>query len=375
MALQLIVAFYHLWLWVCPSQLRKLTVEGCQYRSIHQQLMRDLLRLSTSTYSQVSSAGSFKYCRCCWLVYWYLNSVFKRITNWDLLPSRYAAKLKMCCSLHWEPTISAAEIWSLMSLSFSTRTTALLLSSNSKYDSQLCTTETLEQLLIFIYLLLLYLHLSRVPCTVCWGITAECAWPICMTGSALLWRGLPLSGPASAQPCLWRSPPLCGSSMISQTKSIASMRPSASTSLWVQLSTLLKINYGIGFCLWWWKHISSTVFWSFFFFLQKHIAVIWRKMHKIGVLWLIWALSLSFINHWGIPSIFKDTYFEGSNVIWLTVADDATSLTTKLQSCSYSLFWIHLYCKALSKQCCCIWLNLSTKYISLNFRMFLSVAT
>ena len=34
-------------------QLRKLTVEGCQYRSIHQELMKDLLRLSTSTYSQV----------------------------------------------------------------------------------------------------------------------------------------------------------------------------------------------------------------------------------------------------------------------------------------------------------------------------------
>uniref|UniRef100_A0AAQ5XJE7 Proteasome activator complex subunit 4 C-terminal domain-containing protein n=1 Tax=Amphiprion ocellaris TaxID=80972 RepID=A0AAQ5XJE7_AMPOC len=36
-------------------ELRKLTVEGCQYRSIHQALMRDLLRLSTSTYSQVRS--------------------------------------------------------------------------------------------------------------------------------------------------------------------------------------------------------------------------------------------------------------------------------------------------------------------------------
>ena len=34
-------------------QLRKLTVEGCQYRSTHQELMRDLLRLTTSTYSQV----------------------------------------------------------------------------------------------------------------------------------------------------------------------------------------------------------------------------------------------------------------------------------------------------------------------------------
>ncbi|KAA8583909.1 hypothetical protein FQN60_015117 [Etheostoma spectabile] len=37
------------------NRLRKLTVEGCQYRSIHQELMRDLLRLSASTYSQVRS--------------------------------------------------------------------------------------------------------------------------------------------------------------------------------------------------------------------------------------------------------------------------------------------------------------------------------
>ncbi|XP_075933535.1 proteasome activator complex subunit 4A isoform X1 [Anarhichas minor] len=36
-------------------EMRKLTVEGCQYRSIHQELMKDLLRLSTSTYSQVRS--------------------------------------------------------------------------------------------------------------------------------------------------------------------------------------------------------------------------------------------------------------------------------------------------------------------------------
>lgn len=36
-------------------ELRKLTVEGCQYRTIHQELMKDLLRLSTSTYSQVRS--------------------------------------------------------------------------------------------------------------------------------------------------------------------------------------------------------------------------------------------------------------------------------------------------------------------------------
>uniref|UniRef100_A0A8C2WJH7 Proteasome activator subunit 4 n=1 Tax=Cyclopterus lumpus TaxID=8103 RepID=A0A8C2WJH7_CYCLU len=36
-------------------ELRRLTVEGCQYRSIHQELMKDLLRLSTSTYSQVRS--------------------------------------------------------------------------------------------------------------------------------------------------------------------------------------------------------------------------------------------------------------------------------------------------------------------------------
>ncbi|XP_068183158.1 proteasome activator complex subunit 4A [Antennarius striatus] len=36
-------------------ELRKLTMEGCQYSTIHQELMKDLLRLSTSTYSQVRS--------------------------------------------------------------------------------------------------------------------------------------------------------------------------------------------------------------------------------------------------------------------------------------------------------------------------------
>uniref|UniRef100_A0A3Q2P0Y9 Proteasome activator subunit 4 n=1 Tax=Fundulus heteroclitus TaxID=8078 RepID=A0A3Q2P0Y9_FUNHE len=36
-------------------ELRKLTVEGCQYRTTHQELMKDLLRLSTSTYSQIRS--------------------------------------------------------------------------------------------------------------------------------------------------------------------------------------------------------------------------------------------------------------------------------------------------------------------------------
>ncbi|KAL4641227.1 proteasome activator complex subunit 4 [Arapaima gigas] len=36
-------------------ELRKLTVEGCQYKTVHRDLLRDLLRLSTSTYSQVRS--------------------------------------------------------------------------------------------------------------------------------------------------------------------------------------------------------------------------------------------------------------------------------------------------------------------------------
>ncbi|KAJ8385476.1 hypothetical protein AAFF_G00185720 [Aldrovandia affinis] len=36
-------------------ELRKLTVEGCEYKSVHQGLLSDLLRLSTSTYSQVRS--------------------------------------------------------------------------------------------------------------------------------------------------------------------------------------------------------------------------------------------------------------------------------------------------------------------------------
>ncbi|KAK7902167.1 hypothetical protein WMY93_018936 [Mugilogobius chulae] len=52
-------------------ELRKLTVEGCQYRTIHQDLMKDLLRLSTSTYSQVrnraqtvlfTALGTYNFC-------------------------------------------------------------------------------------------------------------------------------------------------------------------------------------------------------------------------------------------------------------------------------------------------------------------------
>ncbi|XP_063047941.1 proteasome activator complex subunit 4A [Engraulis encrasicolus] len=36
-------------------ELRNLTVEGCEYRSVHRDLLRDILRLSTSAYSQVRS--------------------------------------------------------------------------------------------------------------------------------------------------------------------------------------------------------------------------------------------------------------------------------------------------------------------------------
>uniref|UniRef100_A0A8B9HIU6 Proteasome activator subunit 4b n=1 Tax=Astyanax mexicanus TaxID=7994 RepID=A0A8B9HIU6_ASTMX len=36
-------------------EMRKLLVEGCEYKTVHQDLLRDLLRLSTSTYSQVRS--------------------------------------------------------------------------------------------------------------------------------------------------------------------------------------------------------------------------------------------------------------------------------------------------------------------------------
>ncbi|XP_053094465.1 proteasome activator complex subunit 4B isoform X1 [Pangasianodon hypophthalmus] len=36
-------------------EMRKLLVEGCEYKTVHQDLLKDLLRLSTSTYSQVRS--------------------------------------------------------------------------------------------------------------------------------------------------------------------------------------------------------------------------------------------------------------------------------------------------------------------------------
>lgn len=149
-----------------------------------------------------------------------------------LLPSRYAAELRTCYTLHWEPTISAAEIWSLTSLSSSTQTTAASHSSSSKYDSPLCALQHRNSPKFYTFNNLnVIFYTSRVPCTVSWGITMECAWPICTTGSASLWRGPPSYAPVSAQPCLWRSPPLCGSSTTSRTKFIVSTRPSGLTSL------------------------------------------------------------------------------------------------------------------------------------------------
>ncbi|XP_055031264.2 proteasome activator complex subunit 4B isoform X1 [Misgurnus anguillicaudatus] len=52
-------------------EMRKLLVEGCEYKTVHQDLLRDLLRLSTSTYSQVrskaqnvlfSALGTYNFC-------------------------------------------------------------------------------------------------------------------------------------------------------------------------------------------------------------------------------------------------------------------------------------------------------------------------
>lgn len=82
----------------------------------------------------------------------------------------------------------------------------------------------------FTFTHMLRVYVSRVPCTVFWGITVECVWPICTTGSALLLHGLASFVLASAQPCLSRSLPLCGFLTTLQTKFIASMRPSALTS-------------------------------------------------------------------------------------------------------------------------------------------------
>lgn len=40
------------------EQMRKLVVEGAEYKVVHQELLCDLLLLCTSTYSEVSSTGN-----------------------------------------------------------------------------------------------------------------------------------------------------------------------------------------------------------------------------------------------------------------------------------------------------------------------------
>lgn len=52
------------------------------------------------------------------------------------------------------------------------------------------------------------------------------------------------------------------------------------------------------------------------------------------------------------------------------VAEHATSLPSKVLSCFCSMLWIYLHRKAPSNQLCCIWLNLSTIYISQSVCLF-----
>lgn len=206
-------------------------MEGCQYRSIHQELMRDLLRLSTSTYSQVSSREQVSQ----------LNNYILHITHqnfyWShrgffppLCQVRSRAQnvlftalgtYNFCCRdliphvlKFLDPNNSSVTQQQFKVWLFSLSNTSVL------FSFKMWKQNSFERSLYFF----------RVPYTAFWGTTVECAWPTCTTGSALLWRGLLLCALASAQPCLWRSPPLCASSMISLTKSIASMRPLASTS-------------------------------------------------------------------------------------------------------------------------------------------------
>lgn len=45
-------------------ELRMLTVEGCEYKKVHQDLVRDLLRLSTSSYGQVRNKAQQAFFLC-----------------------------------------------------------------------------------------------------------------------------------------------------------------------------------------------------------------------------------------------------------------------------------------------------------------------
>lgn len=107
-------------------QLRNLTMEGCCYRSVHQDLINDLLRLSTSRYSQVWQGLIHKH------TYVFTHKSNECTINKSLFYLRWGVKLRTCCSQHWEPTAYAAETSSLRCWSIWTQTALTSPSSNSK---------------------------------------------------------------------------------------------------------------------------------------------------------------------------------------------------------------------------------------------------
>lgn len=171
--------------------MRKLLVEGCEYKTVHQDLLRDLLRLSTSTYSQVLIPHppnfTLKSSPLFYMYFW---------TSFFFWPLRSVARPKMCCSQLWAPITSAAE--TLLLVSWSYWSLHELMSPNSSSRSTIYHFHFLElapasfvNLFYWLETIFFISLCCRGHCTACLGTIVECALLTYMTGTASLRHGRP----------------------------------------------------------------------------------------------------------------------------------------------------------------------------------------
>lgn len=165
-------------------------MEGCQYRSIHQELMRDLLRLSTSTYSQVSSREQES-----------PNSVITHsLQHIRTLTENYKSSLMLITIPSSQVRSKAQNVLftALGTYNFCCRdliphVLKFLDPDNGSVTQQQFKVRRLSQSDEIRVAFPSagggsgcdgFLCLSRVPYTASWATTAACAWPTCTTGSA-----------------------------------------------------------------------------------------------------------------------------------------------------------------------------------------------
>ena len=117
-------------------QMRKLVCEGCEYKMVHQELISDLLLLSTSTYSQVAT-HTYTHAHTNPYV---ATSVYSPslcvCASLRVCVCRCVAGPRLCLWLRWEPSLSPTEMWLPEFSNCSLHNTPQRHSSSSRYKTR-----------------------------------------------------------------------------------------------------------------------------------------------------------------------------------------------------------------------------------------------